>query len=126
MFSTWTAPESLVGSFQLMPVSRTRWMVIPTCVVTAQGSVWDVKTTSGLATTPHGTEVVGVVVVGEDVEVVEAPPGGSDEVLHDASRPPSVRAISIRGRRRRMVEGAATSRVSHPASCQIRSQGVYW
>ena len=101
-------------------------MVTPTCVVTAQGSVRDVNTTSGLATTPQGTEVVGVVVVGEDVglvvvvlvadvvEGVEVPPDGDDEVLHDANSPPSVRVISLRGRRRRMM-GAPTSRVSHPA-----------
>jgi hypothetical protein len=108
MFSTWTTGELEVGSPQLKPVSSTRWTVTPTWVAIAHGSVWDVKTTSGLATTPHGTEAVGMVVV-EDVDA----PGGIDEVLHAASRPPSVRATRPLGRRRRMMPGARTTRVSH-------------
>jgi hypothetical protein len=108
MFSTWMTGELEVGSPQLNPASRTTWMVIPTRVVTAQGSVWEVKTTSGLTTTPHGQEVVGVVVE----EVVE-PPGGIDEVLHAASRPPSVRATRPLGSPCRMVPGAPTPQVSH-------------
>ena len=110
-------------------------MVTPTCVVTAQGSVRDVKTTPGLATTPQGTDAVGVVVVvlvGEDVglvivvlvadvvEGVEVPPDGDDEVLHDANSPPSVRVISLRGRRRRMMAGAPTFRVSHSGRPGLR------
>jgi hypothetical protein len=45
-------------------------MVNPTCVVTAQGPIRDVITTSGLATTPQGRAAVPVVVAVLVVELL--------------------------------------------------------
>ena len=61
----------------------------PDVGVMAQGSIREVKTMSGLGTTPQMAEagaVVVLVVVGRDV-VVELPlPAEPGDVLHDASR----------------------------------------
>ena len=74
-------------------------MVTPTWVVTAHGAVWDVKVTSGLATTPQDTVVPRLVVLVEGVVPVAAvgglePLGGAADELQAASRPPAMTARS--------------------------------
>jgi hypothetical protein len=89
----------------------------PTGVLTAHGSVLDVKTTSVLATTPHA-EPAGVVVVGLDVAepVVVGPVAVvvADRKLADESHEAT----------KDTATGAASAVSSHPSTRHVRSDAV--
>jgi hypothetical protein len=127
MCATCTTSESLWGSFQLKPVSRTTWMVTPIWVVTAHGSVREVKTTSALGTTPQGgfrgAVMVGVLVAGLVVVEVGLRLGGMAEEPQDARRTtPVVVTSTLRRRPRKPRSGRAILRVSRQTtSCRPRA-----